>query len=479
VFAIGILMVSLFFILRGYKVPLLYLCLPLLFAICLLLIRFCYYHYNKHDAAKFADRFFDLKESLSTALDFERKSLSIGFHALQKDYTTKLSSGLDIGRIKLELPSRLLYSGLLVCALTMWLCTFDNADFIKQKQKQEQVNLEKSGLINKHLEKTFKDLNDQLLKEEKELLNKTRLPKLLKNLKLTKDRKEALKQYAKLEKELRKLTERSKMAQDEKMLAEIAKKLLKNKTLRDMGRQLSKKEYKKAADSLSKMKMKGQPLSKENQSNRKKLNKLAERMKDATSNYKSGTKGLKKQINNLSKALEKMNKNMKQGQQNNQQNQQMNMQLNQQLNKMSQYLQQHDMKRKFMKKMNALQQALMMAQMQMRNQGKQGAIPSLGQQQGQNKGKGIGSGTDSTTNKSKTSPKTAGYYTKIKGQKGTGPSDMTLEEAASGKGTSSLSGQRGKQEYKFQLESYIQREDVPGSMKTGVKNYFKSIHPDN
>jgi len=33
-----------------------------------------------------------------------------------------------------------------------------------------------------------------------------------------------------------------------------------------------------------------------------------------------------------------------------------------------------------------------------------------------------------------------------------------------------------KREFKRQFESFVEREDVPEDLKTGVKNYFTKIH---
>ena len=56
----------------------------------------------------------------------------------------------------------------------------------------------------------------------------------------------------------------------------------------------------------------------------------------------------------------------------------------------------------------------------------------------------------------------------------------TVEDAASGDAVKNLNRSGGGLlKYKRQAENFISREDVPESMKSGVKEYFRIIHNNN
>ena len=69
-----------------------------------------------------------------------------------------------------------------------------------------------------------------------------------------------------------------------------------------------------------------------------------------------------------------------------------------------------------------------------------------------------------------------GNTTQLKGTQGQGPSQSTIETADEGSGVSSRRAVNRKLEFSRQVESFVQREDVPEDVKQGVKTYFENIH---
>ncbi|MEM7600981.1 MAG: hypothetical protein AAF357_06150, partial [Verrucomicrobiota bacterium] len=69
-----------------------------------------------------------------------------------------------------------------------------------------------------------------------------------------------------------------------------------------------------------------------------------------------------------------------------------------------------------------------------------------------------------------------GELTSLQGQKGAGPSETMTESAESGDGVASRRGATQRREYAKQMESFVQREDVPPAVREGVKRYFEGIH---
>jgi hypothetical protein len=68
-----------------------------------------------------------------------------------------------------------------------------------------------------------------------------------------------------------------------------------------------------------------------------------------------------------------------------------------------------------------------------------------------------------------------GNRDQLQGIKGQGPANTSIEAADSGTGTATRQVKATEREWKRQLESFIQREDVPTEVKEGVKEYFKGI----
>ncbi|MFC4992425.1 hypothetical protein [Rubritalea tangerina] len=69
-----------------------------------------------------------------------------------------------------------------------------------------------------------------------------------------------------------------------------------------------------------------------------------------------------------------------------------------------------------------------------------------------------------------------GALEQLSGQKGGGPSLSKIEEAESGSGVSGNYTTKKAQDFSRQMESFVERDDVPEELKSGVREYFKRIH---
>jgi hypothetical protein len=91
-------------------------------------------------------------------------------------------------------------------------------------------------------------------------------------------------------------------------------------------------------------------------------------------------------------------------------------------------------------------------------------------------GKGVGSSDHGAIADRQASRDPRGQDARLTGQKGSGPSRVTIVDAASGSGARTLSGRARQEEFRRQVESLVRREDVPPSLKSGVKEYLERIH---
>ena len=69
----------------------------------------------------------------------------------------------------------------------------------------------------------------------------------------------------------------------------------------------------------------------------------------------------------------------------------------------------------------------------------------------------------------------AGGLASLRGQHGSGPSLSSIEAAESGTGVSGRRGEARDREFARQTESFVQRDDVPETLKLGVRNYFENL----
>ena len=69
-----------------------------------------------------------------------------------------------------------------------------------------------------------------------------------------------------------------------------------------------------------------------------------------------------------------------------------------------------------------------------------------------------------------------GQHTRLKGQKGAGPSLVSVESADEGSGVSSIQHTAVQRSFERQVESFVEHEDVPDDVKRGVRTYFEQIH---
>jgi hypothetical protein len=91
-------------------------------------------------------------------------------------------------------------------------------------------------------------------------------------------------------------------------------------------------------------------------------------------------------------------------------------------------------------------------------------------------GKKAGWGSSDTHRDERDALQDNGQYSQLKGQKGEGPSLTTLEAAEDGSGVSTAQGKAVSRNFQRQIESFVEREDVPDDVKNGVRNYFEMIH---
>lgn len=335
------------------------------------------------------------------------------------------------------------------------------------------------------------DVLDELEKEQVDietLAQAKQIQKMVEQLKQTKDQKEAMLQYAQLEKQLNNMLNSVMLKKDEQLLESIAKELKNDQDGKELGKMLAQKQYDKAGEELKQYK---QDVDKQDEQAKKqlaKLNSIAQKMQSALSpsqrNSSNASENKAKPggncsdsasesefaqsmsemsmaelVNKLKESAAGCKSSMCQGNCN---------KLNATLSSMSKKMSNINSKNILSKKFSELSKKLGQCQSQCSG-------TSLCQNPNAG-GKGIGAGSvDLRTDKTNLLEDN-GNTVFIQGLKGDGPSEKTTEDSDSGTAQASNTRYAVQKEYQKQMESFIQREDIPEEVRQGVKNYFENIH---
>ncbi len=508
--------VGLPFVLRGYAVPGGWIAASLAIAALGGALGWLWSRLSEDQSARFVDRFYNLQDSVASYLHFSRSGRRDGYYALQAEYTQRKLAGLKAEEIRYRPPRRgmLLAAGLAAVALPLSLRGPSAA--VLEQMERETALVAATETANNEL----KDLVEELKKgtddpQEKELLNPDKLRKWVDSLKTTKDQKEALRQYAELERELNKARAAIERKKDEQLLQRAAEKLQEQRETAPLGEQLQQKKYDKAADELASM---TPPQDKKLSEQRKELARLkaaTQRMAAAARANRSASQGkeskagnksqsnsgesndanagsgssaesgasfsgsgggeLSQNLEELANSVEQLDDSLKDAEKQEKelgkcesQCKECQNKVDSQLKKLCNCLKKLSITRKADKKLCLLCQKCSQCQSQC-NSACACNSPNAG-------GKKAGMGTNSARREERDRLVDNGQTTQLKGVKGNGPSLTTVEAADDGSGVSTRRGAAKEREFKRQFESFVEREDVPAEVRQGVKNYFQLIH---
>lgn len=516
-----LIIVGLTYILRGYHVPLLWYPAVVFLAVIVTSGLWLFFRRSFDDAAIHTDKHFKLKDAVCSYKGFSNAHKQGGIYDLQAGHTKTELEKVSVTDVRYKWPARTIG----VCIVLMFssaLLTLkaDNPKIAQRRQTAEQILLD-TEQINEQIKGTLEQIKEQAKKDDIEkLLAPDKLQAMVDELKKTPDLKDAMRQYARLEKKLNNVLSKLQQRKDEQLYEKMGKVLQKHERAKALGNRLTKKQYKEAAIELQKFKIdKKSPI--ENQRKQlEQLKSISERMANEARQNKSSSnaaklaKSLDKAASNLSKALNSSGKgsgsqNPKGSQQSSQSSSSQSSSsqgsssqgsssqgsssqgsgsqgsgsegaegVNESLSQMAENLNNLDSKRKAQSAIQKLCESLSQCQGKLSDKSGSGSGKGDGNGNGDGGGQGggIGSGSSSNTNANINNSPTTGDKSVLKGIKGQGPSVNTTEAASDGSGSSSGSKARLIEQYKHQAESFIRREDVSEAVKSGVKEYFENIH---
>ncbi|MEM7012132.1 MAG: hypothetical protein AAF585_11670, partial [Verrucomicrobiota bacterium] len=250
-----LLVVCLYFVIRGHAVPsAAYITaggVALIGWLGLWLMRLP----SQMTAAEFGDRFFNLKDAVRSYLQFHESGKEGEIFELQAQTTATRVANLDVKSVGYDWPKRLLAGTGIILASAVLLGFKPASPIVIEEMRVAAETEAKTEEINEFLEELIDEL-EKAAEEDEELaeLDPNELRKWVDELKDTDDRKEAMRQYAELERKLQQAAQRLDQRKNEQLLAKVGEELQKDQESREMGKKLSEKKYREAAEEAQQMK---------------------------------------------------------------------------------------------------------------------------------------------------------------------------------------------------------------------------------
>ncbi|MDA1005767.1 MAG: hypothetical protein O3A87_04700 [Verrucomicrobia bacterium] len=440
------------------------------------------------DSSRFADDFFDLKDSVTSARSFENADRHGGLYELQTQCTVKKIASLSPDAIRWQWPGRLLAAaGILVFASALTAFKSPSAGVLEQLEI-EATTLARSEEVQEKLEEFVEELAKSMDEDERALVNPDKLKKWIEQLEQTKDRKEAMRQLAELERKIRKEAAMESQKRDEQLLAQAARELEKAEETKELGKKLKQQKFREAAKDLKKLAPEKRKTLSQEKKELARLKAAAQRMAAAAKAARPKKKKfqLKKKfkpsdldqiVTDLDKGVRDYAKSLDdaelaEGQLGEIDPEKMRdaelyrLGVGDKLNKLGKKLGQLDARKNSQKKLLALSKKIGQCQSYLGKS--QCESPFAG-------GKKAGKGSVESRRDERDELVDNEQNTALKGIKGDGPSLSKIEEAEDGTGVSNRKAESRELKVQRQFESFVQREDVPEDLKEGVKQYFKTI----
>lgn len=509
------LLVALTYVIQGYAVDRWWYIAAALAAVMATLVVWIAGLTTHEAAARFADKYYQLHDALVSYLHFSRQGKSDGFYALQRKQTADGVSDLDPAAIDWQPSKRPSWTALVLVAAAVLLAFKQPSQAVQDKLAVEGFTLTTTASQKAALEELVRELNEQTNDPlERELLAPDKLREMVEALEETRDQKEALRQQAKLEQLLNQKRTKLEQKRDEHLLSEAAKELDKARETKRLGEKLAQKKYDRAAQDLQDMKPEASKKLTEQQKELAKLAAASKRMAAAVRNQRSRTspgkggespKGGESQtaaasaqsgksgsanggsgsgggelgdaIEDLEDAIAEWSDALSEAERQEKLNGKCDSNCQGKCNacrtsalasldNLSKYLKRMSVRRSVCDKLASLCKACSQCQ---------GGL-CQSQCSSPKNGKGIGSSSNLARRNERDELLDNGQTESLKGIKGQGPSQTTVETADEGTGTSSRTASSKQRNFERHFESFVSREDVPEEVRTGVKRYFESIH---
>ncbi len=251
-----LIIVGLSHILRGYHVPLFWYPAVLFLAVIVTSGLWLFFRRSFDDAAIHTDKHFKLKDAVCSYKGFSNAHKQGGIYDLQAGHTKTELEKVSVTDVRYEWPTRTIG----VCIVLMFSSGLlalkaDSPKIAQRRQTAEQILLD-TDQINEQIKDTLEQIKEQVKEDDIEkLVAPDKLQAMVDELKKTPDLKDAMRQYARLEKQLNDVLSKLQQRKDEQLYEKMGKVLQKHERAKALGNRLTKKQYKEAAIELQKFKI--------------------------------------------------------------------------------------------------------------------------------------------------------------------------------------------------------------------------------
>ena len=210
---------------------------------------------NILQAAIFADKFFNLKDSLTSALEFE-KNQSLPIYELQKKQASERIQDLNPRAVPLHISKKLICSAVVGVISTASLAFIPPSPEVREKIAEREMTGSRTKEIKEALETKIEEMIQDLSHAEKKEIPPNTIRQWVSEIKQTPDRREALRHIARAEQKIQRSIDQLQNRKNEALLKKAGLSMLKvsDAKIKAIGKQLKNNELKKAAQSLAKFK---------------------------------------------------------------------------------------------------------------------------------------------------------------------------------------------------------------------------------
>jgi hypothetical protein len=485
------------FLMRGHAVvwqsygifPLLALCAGALFA----WVRFS----DREAAARAADSFFGLKDMLVSAYHFKRLATSTEAHRLVMLQADVAVASLSATQMPLGVSRRLLFACGGLVLLLIGLAQIPPSAQVLAAQEAARESLAKSEVTRAALEEWIDELEASLDEAEQEVIDLNSLREAVAAFETSDDSRDAMRQLARLELQVSERMKTMDQREDAAVLQAVAEalKATPSPDARKLAKDLEAKAYQQAGEVLSDLAPDAAQLSNLSELEKQlaRLRAVSKPMAQASQAVKSNAKsmqstrqaeaselasksmdGLLSDLDAAALQMEKLVQQQKIGQSDQAGAcQACNSRIGEKMTQIGQQLTKMQARQKAQQQLSDFRKLLNQAQAY--SSGQVASLkPSAGQLPGS--GKQAGEGSDASRREGSDPLWEGSELSSLQGQKNEGPSLSMVEDAESGSGSSQRSAQAVVREHQRQFESFVQRDDIPDSVKFAVSHYFESIH---
>ncbi|PQJ29766.1 hypothetical protein [Rubritalea profundi] len=208
---------------------------------------------DTHKAAHFADKHFQLKNGIVTSIHLSQSDET--FSKLQEKWTADQIQQCDPTNIPLRYSRKLAVLALLLTSGTASMALIPTSQRVLEQEAEEAHTLQRSAHAIEELKKVVEEMEDDLSDEEAKVLKLDSIKKQVDELEATGDRKEATRQFARLEQKAREMSKDLEQKKDEEALKKAIKNLKKstNKEAKEIAKDLENKKLAEAAKKLKKL----------------------------------------------------------------------------------------------------------------------------------------------------------------------------------------------------------------------------------